>query len=103
VRARLSPQRVPALASVNPPLRSTYRVYHVRGDGLTHLVQLLDLSKLHKADGRPEDARLVVDLVGDSGRQTTYYASRFNLCTTDSFKKRPIDTVFKDYFRDFHL
>ena len=103
VRARLSPERVRALASVNPPLRSTYRVYRVSGDRFTHLVQVLDLSRLHKADGRPEDARLVVDFVGDSGRQTTYYASRFDLCTTDNLKKRPIDNAFRDYFRDLHL
>ena len=103
MRARLSPERVRALSSVNPPLRSTYHVYYVSGDRLTHLVQVLDLSRLHKADGRPEDARLVVDFVSDSGRQTTYYASRFNLCTTDSLKKRPIDNAFRDYFRNLHL
>ena len=45
-----------------------------------------------------EDARLVVDLFKTKGIRESYYASRFNLISEDSLRKRQIDKKFKSLF-----
>ena len=45
-----------------------------------------------------EDPRLVIDLFKADSRHVTYYASRFNLLSEDSRKRRPIDDTFRQKF-----
>jgi hypothetical protein len=64
------------------------------------IARALDLGKLNFSQGkRPEDARLVIDLFSKAGVRVTYYASKFNLLTSDSTSKHPIDEKFRKYFR----
>jgi hypothetical protein len=45
-----------------------------------------------------EDPRLVIDLFKADRQHVTYYASRFNLFSEDSRKRRPIDDAFRQKF-----
>jgi hypothetical protein len=71
---------------------------------VNRFIKLLEIQKL-KSEGEPgfpfpENARLVIDLIGDDGKQTTYYASRNNLCNHDCSLKHPINEVFRARFRN---
>ena len=45
-----------------------------------------------------EDPRLVIDLYEHDGKRVTYYASKFNLLSEDSKKRRRIDERFRRKF-----
>lgn len=47
----------------------------------------------------PEDPRLVIDIYEVNGKRVTFYASRFNLFSEDSKKRRAIDDTFREKFR----
>lgn len=65
-------------------------------------VNWLQLDKLKEnptnAPTDAEDPRLVIDLFRSDNTRLTYYASRFNLASEDSRKKRPIDESFRNKF-----
>ena len=89
-RVSLTPDRVRALADSK----------HSYQADVHKVVEALDLTALHPAkDAQPEDARLVVDLFDDAGQRTTYYASRFDLCTADNVQKHPISEALRHHFQ----
>ena len=47
----------------------------------------------------PEDPRLVIDIYEVNGKRATFFASRFNLFSEDSKKRRAIDDSFREKFR----
>lgn len=65
-------------------------------------VQWLGLDQLEgqgsTAPKDSEDPRLVIDLFRPDETRTTYFASRFNLVSEKSGKKRPIDESFRQKF-----
>ena len=89
-RVSLTPDRARALADSKHSYQAdAYKV-----------VAALDLAGLRPAkDTQPEDARLVVDLFDGAGQRTTYYASRFDLCTDDNVQKHPINEAFRRHFQ----
>jgi hypothetical protein len=85
-RVALSPERVRELADYK---------HTVRNDAPA-VARLLELTKLKPSkDNRPEDARLVIDLLDDTMQGHTYYASRFNLCSANNKRKRAMDEQFR--------
>jgi hypothetical protein len=71
------------------------------------LIKILEIQNLKPAGGTgfpsPENARLVVDLIGNDGspigrKKTTYYAGWSSLCNSDCSSKRSIDEGFRSYF-----
>jgi hypothetical protein len=71
------------------------------------LIKILEIQNLKPAGGTgfpsPENARLVVDLIGSDGspigrKKTTYYAGWSSLCNSDCSSKRSIDEGFRSYF-----
>ncbi len=85
-RAALTPERVRQLANFK----------HTFTDNAPAVAQLLELTKLKPAkNGQPEDARLVIDLIDDTGQRHTFYASQFNFYSADSKQKRAIDEPFR--------
>ena len=76
-----------------------------RFEDSTEVAAFLAMLKLEdlktETDLRPieEDARLTIDITSADGRLTTYYASRFSLCTRDSIAKRPSDEAFREKIR----
>jgi hypothetical protein len=90
IRTRITPENVRDLAGFRCTVQRE----------APGIARALDLDNLHfSQDKRPEDARLVIDLYSKAGLQVTYYASRFNLSTSDSTSKRPIDEQFRQHFR----
>lgn len=63
-------------------------------------VNWLQLDKMKDAATKtlPEDPRLVIDLFRSDRSAVTYYASRFNLLSEDSKRKRAIDESFRQKF-----
>ncbi len=88
-RCSLTPKRIREICDY----KKTFR------NNASEIVDLLKLEMLQPAKERhPEDARLVVDLITDTGARVTYYASGFSLCTEDNSRKRPIDNAFRRRF-----
>ena len=68
-------------------------------DEINGFINWLQLEKLkYNKDYEDEDPRLVVDLYHNSGKQISFYASQFNLCSEDSKQKRQIGENFKQTF-----
>ncbi len=88
-----------ALSPEDVRKRHKIKIFIVDKDEVAKFVKWLRLDKMQSIS-RPEgeDARLVVDLFKTNGVRESYYASRFNLISEDSLRKRHIDEIFKNMF-----
>ena len=90
--------RVPL--GIDDVIRMKRIYFEVDDPGLTkNFVDWLRLSEMEmRTDTGPGDARLVIELVDETGDVTIVYSDGSHLFSSDSARSRPVDEVFRDRF-----